>query len=295
MKVSGFTFIKDALIYDYPIVEAIRSILPICDEMIVAVGESRDETFNLIQQINDEKIKIIPTIWNEELREGGKVLAEETNKAFKAISQDSDWAFYIQGDEIIHENDLDIIVENMQKFKNHNDVDGLLFNYLHFYGSYDYVGTSSNWYKNEIRVIKNNKKIYSYRDAQGFRKNDNEKLNVVPINASVYHYGWVKEPKAMQKKQENFNKYWHADDWIEKNVVKVENYEYEKHIKELARFNGDHAKVMEQRIKLKNWAFEHDLSYNKKSIKDKTKDFARKYLKLDFSYKNYKLIKTKKI
>jgi hypothetical protein len=52
MKVAGFTFIKDAIIYDCPIVEVIQSILPLCDEMIVAVGQSNDKTLQLIRTIH---------------------------------------------------------------------------------------------------------------------------------------------------------------------------------------------------------------------------------------------------
>jgi hypothetical protein len=153
MKVTGFSFVKNAIIYDYPVVEAIRSILPICDEFVVAVGKSDDATLDLIRSI-DTKIRIIETEWDETLREGGRVLAVETDKAFRAISADSDWAFYIQGDEVVHEKYLPVIKEAMRKYADNPNVDGLLFNYKHFYGSYDYVGASASWYSNEIRVIK---------------------------------------------------------------------------------------------------------------------------------------------
>ena len=85
MKVSGFTFVRNAIKYDYPVVEAIRSLLPICDEFIVAVGNSEDDTRNLVLSIGDPKIRIVDTIWDDSMREGGKVLAIETNKAFDAI------------------------------------------------------------------------------------------------------------------------------------------------------------------------------------------------------------------
>lgn len=197
MKVSGFSFIKNAIIYDYPIVEAINSILPVCDEFVVAVGKSGDNTLNVIRNIDKNKIKIIETKWDENLRVGGKILAQQTDIAFQNISNNSDWAFYIQGDEVMHEKYLKIVQKAMLHNKDNNKIDGLLFKYLHFYGSYDYVGISSNWYKHEIRIIKNNKSIFSYQDAQGFRKDNNQKLNVRPINAYMYHYGWVREPKAM--------------------------------------------------------------------------------------------------
>lgn len=294
MKVSGFSFIKNALIYDYPIVEAIKSILPICDEFVVAVGKSDDETLKLIQSIDQNKIKIVETQWDESLRKGGRVLALETDKAFKNIAQDSDWAFYIQGDEVVHEKYLDTIYQNMLLAKDQKNIDGLLFKYLHFYGSYDYIGTSSNWYKHEIRVVKNNSSIYSYRDAQGFRKGNNEKLNVLPIDAYVYHYGWVKDPKAMQRKQENFHKYWHDDKWLEENVLKAEAFDYEKHINELKKFESNHPEIMQKRIENLNWKFDFDISFNKRTLKDKIKAFLNTRFGIDFSYKNYKLVKLRK-
>lgn len=287
MKVTGFTFIRNALKFDYPIEEAILSILPLCDNFIVAVGDSEDNTLSLISEIAPDKIKILKTTWDDSLREGGKVLAEETNKAFKAIEEDSDWAFYIQGDEVIHEKYHPAIRQAMEEFKDDNRVDGLLFDYSHFYGSYDYVGSSMKWYQHEIRLIKNNKQIYSYKDAQGFRKGNNEKLVVKAINAAVYHYGWVKEPKAMQRKQETFHKLWHDDNWMQENVAKAEEFDYLSHISQLAQFKGTHPEVMQERIGSKNWKFEYDISFNRKTIKERLKGLLKKYLNLDFAYKNY--------
>jgi hypothetical protein len=289
LKVTGFTFIRNAIKLDYPIVEAIKSILPLCTDFIVAVGNSEDRTFELIQSIDPEKIKIIETIWDDSLRENGEVLAVETNKAFQAISNDSDWAFYIQGDEVIHEKYLPTIQSAMIAFKDRKEIDGLLFNYHHFYGSYDYIGASSKWYREEIRIIKNDKSIYSYKDAQGFRKGNNEKLNVAAIPAFVYHYGWVKDPRAMQIKQESFNRLWHDDQWLEENVVKTEAFEYEDHVSQLALFKESHPEVMYERIKQKNWKFDYDISKNKRSLKDKFKDLLLKF-GINASYQNYYLI-----
>jgi hypothetical protein len=290
MKVSGFTFIKNALTYDYPVVEAIQSILPICDEVVVAVGKSDDNTLQLIDSIDKSKVRIIETEWDESQRKGGKVLALETDKAFAAIAEDSDWAFYIQGDEAVHEKYLDPIYEGMNKYKENKRVDGLLFKYLHFYGSYDYVGDSSKWYSNEIRVIRNDKSIYSFRDAQGFRKGNEELLKVKPLDACIYHYGWVKEPAAMQRKQENFNKYWHEDEWLEKNIAKAEEFDYNSNLSKLTRFGGTHPKVMEKRINTKNWKFDYDISFNRTTSKERMKTLLKNYLGIDTSYKNHKVI-----
>ena len=293
MKVTGFSFVKNALIYDYPIVEAIRSILPICDDFIVAVGQSDDDTLALIKSIDPEKITIIETEWDESLREGGRVLAVETDKAFNAISKDSDWAFYIQGDEVVSEKYLEEIKNAMTLYKDVNEVDGLLFKYKHFYGSYDYIGASSKWYGEEIRVIKNKNHIYSYKDAQGFRKNDNEKLKVVAIDAYMFHYGWVKDPRAMQLKQENFNKLWHDDEWVKENVLEAEEFDYNSIVSHLELFQDEHPKVMKKRIEEKNWKFSHDISHDKTSLKDKAKRML-KSIGIDTSFKNYEWAKVPK-
>ncbi|MFN3381485.1 MAG: glycosyltransferase family 2 protein, partial [Runella zeae] len=276
MHVTGFTFIRNAVKFDYPIVEAITSILPICDEFVVAVGKGEDETLRLIQEIAPQKIRIIETIWDESLRKGGVVYAKETDKAFQAIAAYSDWAFYIQGDEVVHEKDLPIIKEAMQKWKDDASVDGLLFNYIHFYGSYDYIGDSPKWYRKEIRVIKNNKNIYSYRDAQGFRKDVNQKLRVKPIDASIYHYGWVKDPRVMQQKHLHVHQFWHEDE-AEKHIkVSAKGFDYSQ-IDSLDKFTGTHPQVMQARIRRQNWAFTHDISHKNLSLKYRFKLWMEKY------------------
>lgn len=289
MKVSGFTIVRNAIKFDYPIVEAINSILPICDEFIVAVGNSDDETLNLIRSIQSPKIKIITTIWDDSLRQGGKVLAIETNKAFAAISPEADWCFYIQADEVIHEKYLPAIKEAMMKWKDDEKVEGLLFDYTHFYGSYDFVGDSRKWYKKEIRIIRNDRSIFSYKDAQGFRKHG-EKLNVKQIEASVHHYGWVKPPAAQQAKQKSFHKMWHDDAWMKENIADTNEFDYSE-IDSLERFTGTHPQVMQERIKKMNWKFSHDPTKKKFPFKARLLYFIEK--KLGFSvgeYKNYKII-----
>jgi len=291
MKVSGFSFIKNAVKFGYPVTESIQSVLPLCDEFVIAVGDCNDGTKELIQSINDPRIKIIDTVWNENLRTGGTVLADETNKAFNAIAPDSDWAFYIQGDEVLHEKYIDTAKAAMLKYKDNIKVDGLLFKYLHFWGSFDYTGDSSRWYRNEIRIIRNDKSIYSYRDAQGFRKGDNKKLDVKPIDAYIYHYGWVREPKAMQNKAIGVGRYWSEEGYDEKKVVFDKNeFDYGK-IDVLRKFTGTHPAVMTKRIAEKNWQFDYDISKNKIKLKDRIKNSLEKVTgKRFFDYKNYHII-----
>jgi hypothetical protein len=289
MKVSGFTFVRNAIKYDYPVVESIKSILPLCDELIVCVGNSEDTTVDLIKSINDKKIKIIPSVWDDNLREGGAVLAVETNKAFDAVSNDSDWAFYIQGDEVVHEKYLDEIHASMVKYKDFPKVEGLLFKYLHFYGSYKYVGNSRKWYRHEIRIIRNDKHIRSFRDAQGFRKNG-QLMNVKPVDAEIYHYGWVKNPFKQNEKQKNFHKFWHSDEVVQKMVKEADSYDY-SNIDSLKLFADSHPAVMYNRILNLNWDFEFDISKKHFNTKNKILNFIEMTTgKRLFEYKNYKII-----
>lgn len=291
MKISGFTFIRNAVLYEYPIVPAIRSVLPLCDEVVVAVGESEDTTLELIQNIDSPKIKILRTEWDDTLRAGGRVLAEETNKALHAISPKADWALYIQGDEVLHEAGISAVLAAAKRWKDDPRTDGLLFNYRHFYGSYDYVGTNSRWYPHEIRMIKNRPDIYSYRDAQGFRKGNNEKLRVRPVNAYIHHYGWVKPPAVQQRKRENFNKYWHSDAWMRENVYNQTDFAYTDSLHRLERFTGTHPQVMQASIGKQNWEFDRDISLNRTPLKERLKAVLKKYLGLDFSYRNYRILR----
>ncbi len=300
MKVSGFTFVKNAIKYGYPVVESITSILAFVDEMIVCLGDSEDDTNNLIASINSNKIKIIHSVWDDRLREGGKVLAVETDKAIAATATDSDWLFYIQADEVVHEQYHKTIVDAMDKYTADTKVEGLLFNYHHFYGSYKYIGDGRSWYSKEIRIIRNNpkdtlyKKIKSYRDAQGFRWDDNRKLNVKLIDAYIYHYGWVRNPVTMQQKYEGFSKLWAGEEERKiNNVVQKETvkFDYTK-IDSVTVFKGTHPAVMKELIAKEDWDFEIDIKKkNFKNIKHRLLYFIwQKFGWRPFEYSNYNKI-----
>jgi hypothetical protein len=293
MKIAGFTFIKNAVINDYSIIEAIKSILPICDEFIVAHGNSNDATLELIESINSEKIKIIDTVWDEKIREDGGAFALETNKAFQAISPDVDWAFYIQGDECVHEKYLETIKREMEACLENKKIEGLLFNYKHFYGSYDYYAHSRRWYQREVRVIRNLKGMHSYKDAQGFRY-FGKKIKVKLIDAFIYHYGWVKPPIGLKTKIKNTGKFYSADDeWIENTYNEDFVFDY-NNAERLLKFEETHPQVFQERLKRVNWKFTFDpvtlsnkMSFRKKFLA-KLEDILGIRL---FAYKNYKRVK----
>ena len=290
MKISGFTIIRNAVMNDYPIVEAIRSILPVVDEMVVLVGDSEDNTIQLMESIADPKIKIHHSVWDMPLRKGGEVLAVETNKAFQLIDPESDWAFYIQGDEVIHEQYHPAILEACSLYQHDRQVQGLLFNYLHFYGTYDYVGDSRKWYDHEVRIIRNDKKITAYKDAQGFRIGQT-KLWVKPIDAFVYHYGWVKSPEQMMKKQKHVSQYWLEDEALAGMLANPDFWNYSA-FDSLEKFKGTHPAVMLNRIARQNWQVELDITQKKFSLKERILYQFEKLTGIrPFDFKNYRLLK----
>ena len=214
MRLSGFTFCRNAVRYDYPAVESIRSILPIVDEFVVNVGRCDDGTLELIRSIGDPKIRIVESVWDETLRKDGLIYSQQTNIALAHCT--GDWAFYLQADEVIHENDLSNIVAAMQRYHRVPEVKGLLFRYLHFVG--DYWSTNPWFYHKAVRIIRNNGEVESCGDAVGFHfKASGQYLQsgprewLVPSVAQVFHYGWVKDPKTMLVKKQEQTKVYHGD------------------------------------------------------------------------------------
>lgn len=247
MKISGVSFVRNAIKLGYPVEESLRSLLPVCDEIVVAVGNSEDATLELVKSISP-KIRIIETIWDDSKRDGGRILAEQTDIALKEAT--GDWCLYLQADEVLHEEDYDKIKPQFFKADNDENVEALIFRYKHFYGSYEYIGGGRQWYRREIRAFKNTGNVVSWGDAQGFKKKvdgDFQKLKARQTELRIFHYGWVRPPKAQQLKQEAFQRLYHDDSWLEENVLKNDEFDYNSAY-ELEVFKGNHPAIMRERI-----------------------------------------------
>lgn len=250
MKISGFSFVKNAVKLFYPIEEAIRSALPLVDEFVIACGDSDDGTTDLIRSIGDPKIKIIETTWDPKHFVKGAVNAVQTNIALDACT--GDWCFYLQADEVLHEKYIPVLRETMEKYLDHPEVEGLLFDYVHFYGSFDLYQVAHNWYAHEVRIVRNGIGARSWESAQGFRI-DGRKLNVVPANAEIFHYGWVRPPVRMMKKQIALSSVHHDKGWVQDRYPDEEAAFDFGSLKTCRRFTGTHPAVMKDRIAATNW------------------------------------------
>ena len=207
MKVSGFTFIRNGEMLGYPFIESIESALPILDEFVIAVGKSDDNTLNLIRAIQSEKIQIIETNWNEAMQDRGFVYAQQ--KMIAQFNCTGDWAFYLEGDEVLHEKDLNTIRSSMECHLNNPEVEALYFDYYHFYGKPDQIGIAG--YKRAPRIIRNTIRNYS-PDGLFFVVMDKNKQGRYPkatyAGCHIYHYGHVRKADRNNQKIKQVSKYW---------------------------------------------------------------------------------------
>ncbi|MFN6944691.1 MAG: glycosyltransferase family 2 protein [Cytophagaceae bacterium] len=318
MKISGFTMVKNATKLYFPIKESILSILPIVDEYVIALGDCDDDdrTLEEITSINSPKIKIITTIWDTQKFPKSTELARQTDIAKRACT--GDWLFYLQSDEVVHEKYLTQIQRRCQDLLNDEEVEGLLFDYIHFWGDYTHYQVSHGWYPKEIRIVRNRPDIYPWRDAQSFRiienfrdgdwkeyyrKENTRKLRVAKVGAEIYHYGWVRPPQVMTGKKVNHDSLHHGQNKGKSmNILTPEEFDYGP-LQYLPEFKDTHPSVMNDWINHFDW---HDKLQYSGSVQEgrnlhKHEKFKNRFLTFIEQhllgghqiggFKNYKLLK----
>lgn len=250
MRVSGFSMVRDAVRLHYPVAESIRSILPICDEFVIAVGQGEDGTVERIRAIGDPKVRILETEWNPAHFVHGAINAVQSNLALDQCI--GDWAFYVQADEVVHEDDLPLISRAMERYLDDPRVEGLLFDYLHFWGDFDHYHGARNWYRHEVRVVRNLPGMRSWKSAQGFRM-DGRRPRVIDTGARIFHYGWVRPPETMKRKQMALDRLHHPEEWVKRRHPQPEvAFDYGP-LDHLRRFTETHPAVMREWIAGKAW------------------------------------------
>jgi glycosyltransferase involved in cell wall biosynthesis len=251
MKISGFTFIRNGIALGYPFVPAIRSLLPLCDEIIVNVPRSTDDTLAAVKAIGDPKIKILETEWDENARTGGLVLSHHTNLALERCT--GDWCVYIQGDEVLHEDTIPAMRRTMERELDNFAVQGLVVDYTHFYGSYWTQTCGLGWYDREVRVVRRDKKIRSNSDAQSFRTIEDKKLDVKKSGGHYLHYGHARHPEMARQRLRDFSRLWHDDETVEKICERPANFYNDD--QKVKPFAGTHPAVMRDIVTAAGWTY----------------------------------------
>jgi hypothetical protein len=299
MRISGFSFARNAEKLYYPVAESIRSILPICDEFVITIGKGDDDdrTREEVAAIGDPRVRIIDTEWTDRSKLRGHVHGQQTNIALRECT--GDWCFYIQADEIVHERYLDTVRERCRELQGVPDVEGLLFRYKHFWGDYEHYIVSHAWYPHEIRMIRNGVGIESWGSAQSFRLNG-RKLRVAPVDAEIFHYGWVRPPRLMDRKRKEFATTHHGAAFVREAFDSGESsFDYGS-LERLQRYRHSHPAVLKERVEQCDW--KDRLQYTGRSkVKHKHDRFKYRFVTFIeqkllggrqlFGFKNYVLLK----
>lgn len=296
-KISGFSLVRNGVKFEYPFLEAWRSILPVVDELVLNIGKSDDDSLEQAQRFAREegqgKVRIIETEWplnDPEKKKSGLILSEQTNIALEACQYD--WCFYIQADEVIHEEDVGRIRQSVELAALHQR-DAVVFEYLHFYGSFDVVQKTRSAYRREMRIIRKSSGAKSVGDAQSFRKTHDEKLNAVLSKARIFHYGWVRTPEAMKEKTFFMDQLYHGSSTQDDSTPhSQENYRY-KRFWGLKQYRGSHPVVMRERIAKRGWAWDLKNSETVFTLPDVKKAALDLYESLTghrpFEFRNYRI------
>ena len=285
MKVSAFTFIKNGQILGYPFLQSIQSILPIVDEFVINVGESEDDTLNMLHSIKDQKVRIIESKWNDGMQDRGYVYGQQ--KMIAQFNCTGDWAFYIEGDEVYHEKDLEKIKNSMQINLNNPEVEALVFDFNHFYGNANSVLNSPGWYRTEARIIKNSLRSYSPDSLFWLVLGSNKKgryPKAKHTGVSCFHYGWVRSEYQMNLKVKQVQKYWGN---------KTNKIEYSQMDQEIVKeFKGVHPEIMKDWLNNEIGIYQTDSSYKltNKQKKHRLMIKFENFFNIELSKKHYKLL-----
>ena len=286
MRISGFTFVRNGVILGYPFLESIGSILPICDEFIVNVGVSEDDTLERIRSIGSEKIRIMESSWNPQMRVKGYTYGQQ--KMIAQFNCTGDWAFYLEADEVVHEKDLPGIAEAMERHLKDERVEALVFDYLHFYGNANTYAWSPRWYRTAPRVIRNSIRTFC-PDALFWAVMKKNKAARYPraalTGATIYHYGWVRSESQMDLKLQQVQQYWN------KSHQPVDYSAIDQYI--LREFKGSHPKVVESWLPKSEGVFRADPRHKltTKEKRDRLMLKLESWFRLDMSKKHHRLLR----
>jgi glycosyltransferase involved in cell wall biosynthesis len=285
-SISGFTFIRNGVELGFPFEASIRSLLPLVDEFVVVVGKSNDDTLARIHAIGSSKIRVIETIWNERMADRGFVYAQQKMIAQYACT--GDWAFYLEGDEVVHEAELANIRASVDKHHHNPAVEAFVFDYFHFYGTPDFVANSPAWYRRECRLIRNTIRSYA-PDGQYWLITADHKKGRNPqaalANAHIYHYGWVRSNEAMQKKLDQVSKFWSHG------APTVLYSQFDAQV--LQPFTGTHPELVKPWLESsaeKSFTIDPDYKLTKREKRHRWLMKLENAFGLDFSRKHFKLV-----
>ena len=245
--VSGLTIVRNGQRLDYPFLEAIASALPVCDEFIVVVGQSDDDTLEQVRAIDDPRLRIVETVWSQKVRPRKSLLAQQTNIGLHLCQ--GDWCLYVQANEVLHERSHGILRGLMEKYRDDERVEAMLLERLTFWADYQhYLGAYPNRFKFVPRIVRPYIGTYSIRDAMSFAVFDRFSTRgryprSIDTDEDIYRYGFV---RSIEKLNEKFrNAVQHQE---KQRPVAQDHYLRTYPRSFIRRFAGTHPGVMRERV-----------------------------------------------
>lgn len=310
---SGFTLVKNATLREYPVEAVLRTLRAVCDEVVVNVGDSEDDTLERVRDAagpadggpagdgpggrgasppdggDPAPVRILERTWPEEFGNHLKELSDESNRALEACSRE--WALYLQADELLHEDDVPDLRRALARADGDDRVEGLLFDYLHFHGSPEWVLEGRRRYRREVRVVRRGAGVRSVRDAQGFRVGGEggREPRVIRSGARIFHYGYVKSREGLDRKRRLWMR-WFGEEPDEDRRMTLHAY------RGLRRFEGEHPAAVRPWLEGRTYDFDpaeaepppRDLRTLKVRISDAIERRTGHRL---FEHRNYRLIR----
>jgi hypothetical protein len=199
--VSGLAIIRNGVQLDYAFLESIRSALPICDEFIVVVGDSEDDTRERISALDDPRIRLVDSTWSDLVQPRRCLLAQQTNIGLHLCR--GRWCLYMQSAEVLHEDSLPRLRALMEANAEDPKVEALLLERLTFYGDGQHVlRVYPEAFKYVPRVIKPHIGVHSIRDAMSFAVFDGWSMRgryprALDSGEFLYRYALVHTPEGL--------------------------------------------------------------------------------------------------
>lgn len=248
MKISAMTVLRNAVTLDYPFLESIRSVLPLCDEFVAVIGSSDDGTLDAVRGLNEERIRIVETVWSDKVQPRMSVLAQQTNVGLHLC--EGDWVVYLQGNEVLHERSIPLLRAMMEDRKDDPRVEAMLLERLTFWGDYGHmIPVYPERFKFSPRIVRPYIGTYAIRDAMSVAVFDGFSVTgryprAMDTGENVYRYGYVCTPEQLVTKVKSAV---HLERFREKRFDESSFYRVlpRRFVRE---FTGGHPAVMNDRI-----------------------------------------------
>lgn len=249
-KLGGSIFVRNAIKYDYCIIEAARSLLPVCDHIVILDCSSTDGTEDLLLNSFGHHHKVtlcFNALWD--CAPDNTRLSILANLAKSLI--DCEWHFMLQADEVLHEDSYRAIHEATTR-----GADSFQVRRLNFYGNISQhvrldIPTHekpcddhpTRLGRHHLNALGDGESIEAYNVSQDFV----DKI-------LICHYGFVRKPLALVDKTVDAYRWFFGGGSQDERFQRMQEdkqYRWQEIMRQdqMQTFTGSHPKVAKHWIK----------------------------------------------